>query len=203
MKITCEKIREKLADFINDRIDPKEDNALIKHLKQCPECNKYYHELKTDDQALSDFANSMQPILARIETSINKELETKKIRTISIQKNIILRIAVAAVILIGVIITLNQFGIILDGTSTAWAKVSQIVLETQTTTFNVVIGKGLSVFCTASEKKLKQELSSGVEAIFDYDKRKILVLNPNDKTAMNIELSGIPIMSSNLFVNFK
>jgi len=59
MKITCEKIREKLADFINDRIDPKEDNALIKHLKQCPECNKYYHELKTDDQALSDFANSM------------------------------------------------------------------------------------------------------------------------------------------------
>ena len=203
MKITCEIIREKLAVFINDRIDPKEDNALIEHLEQCSECNKYYHELKADDQALSDFANSMQPILDRIETNIDKELETKNIRTTSIQKKIILRIAVAAMILIGVTITLNQFGIILDGTSTAWAKVSQIVLETQTITFNVIIGKGPSIFCTASEKKLKQELSSGVEAIFDYDKSKILVLNPNDKTAMNIELSGLPIMPSNLFVNFK
>ncbi len=203
MKITCEKFQEKLAEFINDRIDPKENNELTEHLNQCPECNKYYHELKTDDQALSDFANSMQPILTRIETNINKELETKKIRTIPFQKNNILRIAVAAAILIGAIITLNQFGIILDGTSAAWAKVSQIVLETQTITFNVVIGKGPSVFCTATEKKLKQELSSGVEAIFDYDKSKILVLNPNDKTAMNIELSGLPIMPSNLFVNFK
>jgi len=180
MKLTCENVREKLAEYINDRIDPKEDTALIKHLKQCPECNKYYHELIIDDQELSDFANSMQPILDRIETNINKELETKEIRTISIQKTTILKIAVAAVILIGAIITLNQFGIILDGTSTAWAKVSQIVLKTQTITFNVVIGKGPSVFCTASEKKLKQEFSGGVEAIFDYDKSKILVLNPND-----------------------
>jgi len=203
MKLTCENIREKLTEFINDRIDPKEDTALIEHLEQCPECNKYYHELKTDDQALSDFANSMQPILDRIETNINKELKTKEIRTIQIQKINILRIAAAAVILIGAIITLNQFGIIFDGTSTAWAKVSQIVLKTQTITFNVVIGKGPSVFCTASEKKLKQEFSGGVEAIFDYDKSKILVLNPNDKTAMNIELSGLPIMPSNLFVNFK
>jgi len=145
----------------------------------------------------------MQPILARIEANINKELETKKIRTISTKENRILRIAVAAVILIGITITLNQFGIILDGTSTAWAKVSQIILETKTITFNVVIGKGPSVFCTASQKRLKQELSSGVEAIFDYDKKKILVLNSNDKTAVNIELSGLPILPSNLFANFR
>jgi len=203
MKITCEIIREKLTVFINDHTDPKEDSALIEHLEQCPECNKYYHGLKSDDQALSDFANSMQPILARIEANINKELETKKIRTISTKENRILRIAVAAVILIGITITLNQFGIILDGTSTAWAKVSQIILETKTITFNVVIGKGPSVFCTASQKRLKQELSSGVEAIFDYDKKKILVLNSNDKTAVNIELSGLPILPSNLFANFR
>jgi outer membrane lipoprotein-sorting protein len=203
MKLTCENVREKLAEFINDRIDPKEDTALSEHLNQCPECNKYYDELKTDDQELSDFANSMQPILDRIETNINKELEIQEIRTIPIQKITILRIAVAAVILFGVIITLNQFGIILDGTSAAWAKVSQIVLETQTITFNIVIGNGPSVFCTASEKILKQEFPGGVEAIFDYDKSKILVLNPNDKTAMNIELSGLPIMPSNLFLNFK
>ncbi|MCP4261168.1 MAG: hypothetical protein GY774_27225 [Planctomycetes bacterium] len=203
MKVTCEIIQEKLGVLINDRIDPEEDTELIEHLKQCPQCNKYYQELKNDDQALSDFADSMQPILARIETNINKELETNKIRTISIQKNKTLRIAVAAVILIGVTITLNQFGIIFDGTSAAWAKVSQIILETQTITFKVVIGKGLSVFCTASEKKLKQKLSNGVEAIFDYDKRKILVLNPNDKTAMNIELSGLPVLPSNLFANLK
>ncbi|MBC8469287.1 MAG: zf-HC2 domain-containing protein [Planctomycetes bacterium] len=203
MKLTCENIREKLAEFINDRIDPKEDNALTEHLNQCPDCNKYYHELKADDQELSDFADSLQPILDRIETNINKELETGKIRTIPIQRNIFLRIAVAAMILIGAFVTLNQFGIILYGTSAAWAKVSQIVIETQTITFNVVIGIGPSVFCTASEKKLKQKLSSGIEAIFDYDKSKILVLNPNDKTAMNIELSGLPIMPSNLFLNFK
>jgi len=203
MKITCENIREKLDVFINDRIDPKEDAELTEHLKQCPECNKYYHELKTDDQALSEFADSMQPVLARIERNITNELETEKIRAISNQKIIILKIAVAAVILIGVTIALNQFGIILNVTGTAWAKVSQIILEIQTISFNVTIGKGPSVFCTASQKKIKQKLPLGVEAIFDYDKKKILVLNPNDRTAMNIELSGLPILPSNLFVDFK
>jgi len=203
MNINCEKIRDKLADFISDRIDPKEDATLIEHLEQCPECNKYYNELKADDQALSDFADSMRPILARIETNINEELETEKVKTIPIGKNKTLRLAVAAVILIGIIFTLNQFGIILDGTSTAWAKVSQIILEVRTITFNISIGKGPNVFCTASDRKFKQKLPSGVEAIFDYDKSQMLLLNPNDKTAMNIELSGLPIMPSNLFGNLK
>jgi len=203
MNINCEKIRDKLADFISDRIDPKEDATLIEHLEQCPECNKYYNELKADDQALSDFADSMRPILARIETNINEELETEKVKTIPIGKNKTLRLAVAAVILIGIIFTLNQFGIILDGTSTAWAKVSQIILEVRTITFNISIGKGPNVFCTASDRKFKQKLSSGVEAIFDYDKSQMLLLNPNDKTAMNIELGGLPIMPSNLFGNLK
>ncbi len=203
MKVTCEIFREKIGVLINDRIDPKEDKSLMEHLNQCPQCNKYYQELKTDDQALSDFANSMKPILDRIETNINKELEIQQIRTVSFHKNIFLRIAVAAVILIGITVTLNQFGIILDGTSAAWAKVSQIILETQTISFNVAIGNGPSVFCTASQKKIKQKLPLGIEAIFDYDKKKILVLNPNDKTAMNIELSGLPVLPSNLFVDFK
>jgi len=203
MKITCEKIRDKLADMINDHLDPKDDTVLASHLEQCPECSKYYHDLQTDDQVLREFADSMQPTLTRIETNISKKLETTKIKTISLQKNNILRFAVAAVILIGIIVTLNQFGIILDGTSTAWAKVSQIILEIRTITFNIVIGKGPVVSCIASEGKLKQKLPSGIEAIFDYDKSKILVINPNDKTAMTIELSGLPIMPSNLFENLK
>jgi len=203
MNINCEIIREKLADLINEHLGPEEDDVLANHLEQCPDCSKYYHDLQADHQVLSDFADSMQPVISGIETNISRELETGKIKTIPVQKTKTLRLAVAAVILIGVIATLNQFGIILDGTGTAWAKVSQIVLEAKTTTFNVVIGNGPAVFCTASEKRLKQELSSGVEAIFDYDKNKILILNPNDKTAMNVDLSGLPIMPSNLFGNLK
>jgi hypothetical protein len=145
----------------------------------------------------------MQPILARIEENINKELETTETRTLPIQKNKFLRIAIAAAIIIGITIILNQFGIILDSTSAAWAKVSKIILETQTISFNVAIGNGPSVFCTASQKKIKQKLPLGIEAIFDYDEKKILVLNPNDRTAMNIELSGLPILPSNLFADFK
>ncbi|MBN1804774.1 MAG: hypothetical protein JW837_05955 [Sedimentisphaerales bacterium] len=203
MKITCEIIREKLSVCINDRIDPEQDNVLAEHLKQCSECYQYYQELKADDQALMDFADSMQPILTRIEKNINEQLETENIRTISIWENRTLRIAVAAMILIGVFVLLNRFGIILDGTGAAWAKVSQVILDTRTITFNVVVGKGPSVFCTASQKKLKQKLPTGVEAVFDYDRKKILVLNPNDKTAMNIELSGLPILPSSLFIDFK
>jgi outer membrane lipoprotein-sorting protein len=172
-------------------------------LKQCPQCDKYYSELKADDLALSDFANSMQPVITRIETNINKELETGKTKTISIRRNIFLKLAVAAVILFGIITALERFGIILDGAGTAWAKVSKIILEVRTITFNVSIGKGPVVICTAGGKKFKQELPNGVEAVFDYDKSKILLLNPNDKTFMNIELSGLPIMPSNLFENLK
>jgi len=203
MNINCEKIRETLAEYINKHMNPKEDAVLSDHLKQCPECDKYYNELKDDDQALSDFAHSMQPVINRIETNINKELENEKIKTISIHKNKVLKLAVAALILFGIIAVLNQFGIILDGTSTAWAKVSQIILEVRTITFNISIGKGPVVICTASGKKFKQELPNGVEAIFDYDKSKMLLLNPNDKTSMNVDLSGLPIMPSNLFGNLK
>jgi outer membrane lipoprotein-sorting protein len=203
MNIDCEKIRDKLVDCISDHIEPKEDTTLIEHLRQCSACSKYYDELKADDQALSDFASSMQPILSRIEANVSKELETAKTRTIFSSKNRILRLAVAAVILIAVTLALNQFGIVFDGTSTAWAKVSQIILAIQTTTFDAVIGNGPVVSCTASERKLKQKLPNGVEAIFDYDKRKILLLNPNDKTVMAIELSSLPIIPANLFKNLK
>ena len=203
MNIDCEKIRDKLVDCISDHIEPKEDTTLIEHLRQCSACSKYYDELKADDQALSDFASSMQPILSRIETNVSKELETAKTRTIFPSKNKILRLAVAAVILIAVTLALNQFGIVFDGTSTAWAKVSQIILTIRTTTFDAVIGNGPIVSCTASERKLKQKLPNGVEAIFDYDKSKILLLNPNDKTAMTIELSSLPIIPANLFKNLK
>ncbi len=203
MNIDCEKIREKLAELINDHIDPQEDSALSNHLKQCPGCAKYYNELKHDDEALSDFANSMQPVISRIEIKINKQLETEKINTIPIRKYRILKLAAAALIFFGIIVTLNQFGILFDGSSTAWAKVSQIILEVRTITFNISIGKGPVVACAASGKKFKQELPNGIEAIFDYDKSKMLVLNPNDKTSMNIDLSGLPIMPSNMFGNLK
>jgi hypothetical protein len=203
MNINCEIIREKLAECINDHIDPKEDAALSAHLEQCPQCDKYYNELKADDRALSDFANSMQTVISRIETNINKELETEKIKTISVFKNKALKLAVAALILFGIIAVLSQFGIILDGTSTAWAKVSKIILEVRTVTFNISIAKGPVVFCTASDRKFKQELPNGVKAIFDYDKSKMLLLNPNDRTSMNIDISGLPIMPSNLFGNLK
>jgi len=203
MNMNCEKIREKLADAISDKSDPKEDAALEEHLEQCSECNKYYNDLQADDQILSEFVDSMQPILSRIENNISKELKTEKAGTVYVRKNKFLRFVAAAVILIGIIVTLNQFGIILDGTSTAWANVSQRILNIRTITFNAVMGNGPVVFCTANDRKLKQKLPSGVEAIFDYDKGKILMLNPNDKTAMTIELSSLPIIPSNLLENLK
>jgi hypothetical protein len=203
MNINCEIVREKLAGCINEHIDPKEDAVLSEHLKQCPQCSKYYNELKADDEALGDLADSMRPVISRIETNINKELETEKTKTVPIYNNKVLRLAAAALILFGIFAVLNQFGIIPDGTNTAWAKVSKIILEVRTITFNISIGKGSAVFCTASGRKFKQELPNGVEAIFDYDKRKMLLLNPNDKTSMNIELSGLPIVPSNMFENLK
>ena len=90
MKITCEIIREKLAVCINDRVDPKEDSDLMEHLEQCEECNHYYQELKNNDLELSDFADSMLPIIARIETNINKEIENQK-TSMSLRRNRLLK----------------------------------------------------------------------------------------------------------------
>lgn len=198
MNANCADIRNKLADCINDRTDPNEDKSLADHLKQCPQCSKYYNELRADDEELNGFAKSMRPVLNKIETNISKELGAAKIRNTFLRSRIS-RLAVAAVILIGVVLVFTQFG----GANAAWAKVSQIILELQTITFDVRTGNGPVVSCTASEKKLKEKLPNGIEAIFDYDQSKILVLNPNDKTAMNIELSGLPILPSNLFNNLK
>jgi hypothetical protein len=109
MNLTCEHVRDKLVDCISEHIDIKEDSTLVEHLRQCSECSKYYEGLRADDQALSDFANSMQPILARIEANVGKELEKGKIRSILSPHNKILKLAVAAVILIALTLSLNKF----------------------------------------------------------------------------------------------
>lgn len=108
MNKNCEKIQDRIAESLTEHFDPFNDDKLTSHLKRCSKCSQYLTDLKIDAQSLSDFTDSLSPVIARIENSIcdklGSELTTKAAKTNSIWRiimnNRMARFASAAMIMI-------------------------------------------------------------------------------------------------------
>jgi len=108
MNENCEKYQDRIAESLTEHFDASNDDELMNHLAKCSQCSQYLANLKIDAQRLSDFADSMSPVIARIENSISDKLasgltiETVKTTSIwrMIMNNRMARFASAAVIAI-------------------------------------------------------------------------------------------------------
>jgi hypothetical protein len=150
---------------------------------------------KTDKAVLGDiveaFEQSKKPVLSEVEGKDSAITQPSIWRII--MRSRITKLAAAAVIILAVLIGLNFLGVVGRGNVT-WADVTQNILDANTAMFNLRIGSGNQIppfLVIAGKNHLRQELG-GTSTIIDYESGKMLVLNTNMKTAMFIDIAGLP-----------
>ncbi len=137
MENTCENFQEQILELITGTLPAEKAADLERHISKCPSCRAYLEALQTDDKLLGEFAEAMQPRVARLENNvidaINRGIPKRKAKSISIWRKIIksriTKFAAAAVIIIAVLIGMYQFGGSIDGASVAFAEIKKAVNE--------------------------------------------------------------------------
>ena len=110
MENICKNIQEQIPDFVSGTLPAEKIAELRQHIDRCPSCNSYLQALQADDKLLSNFAQSLQPALARLEDNVINTLaratSVKPVRSISvwriIMKSRITKLAAAACVIIAV-----------------------------------------------------------------------------------------------------
>jgi hypothetical protein len=125
MDNVCQSIRERIPELLAGTLSAEKADELRCHIGQCLACGEYLQALQADDQLLSDFAETMQPTVSRLESNVVNALNyapsEKPVGSISIWRTImksrIAKVAAAAAIVIAVLVGILQF----DGTTPAYA----------------------------------------------------------------------------------
>jgi hypothetical protein len=113
MENICKDVEEQMPELLAGILSAERADELQRHIGQCSACGAYLQALQADDQLLSDFADAMQPTVARLEnnviSSLNRAKSNKVVSFVPIWKTVvksrITRFAAgaAAVILMSVI----------------------------------------------------------------------------------------------------
>lgn len=202
MNNACDKMRDYIADMVTGTLSQDDARMLNQHLKQCPTCRDYAHQLKQEDLLLSelftnisaDMRNRQQRVLEAIESCrLPKQSKPSSIwRTI--MKSRITKLAAAAVIIVAAVIALQQFS---TGTPT-FAQVIQPILNAQTAIFDIIVGEeeagGPVIHDMVMGSRIRRTLPNApdVVSIIDLESGKILVLTISAKQAVYIDLKGLP-----------
>jgi hypothetical protein len=195
-------MRDYIADMVTGTLSQENARILNQHIEQCPDCRNYAKALKEEDLLLSkiftnidaDMTNRQHRVLAAIEScplpKQNKPISIWRI----IMKSKIIKLAVAAVIILAAGITLYHFG---TGTPT-FAQVIQPILNAQTAVFDIIVGEessgGPVIHDMVMGSRIRRTLSNMPDAvsIIDLKSSKILALTIPTKEAVYIDLKGFP-----------
>ncbi|UCG57626.1 MAG: zf-HC2 domain-containing protein [Phycisphaerales bacterium] len=110
MKSVCNNIQEQIPELIAGTLSAEKTAETKDHIERCPACCEYFNALQADDKLLTDFAEAMQPSVARLEEGVvgalSDERASELVGSTSIWRTILrgpaMRFAAAAVLLIGV-----------------------------------------------------------------------------------------------------
>ncbi len=215
MNNPCEKMRDKIADYVLGLLSAEEIEAIDEHIRQCTGCREYAESLQSEKRSLLRFGKTLDSEMdvrqAKIIEALN-QIPSEKTRLLSIgriiMKSNITKLAAAAVIIIAVLIGINQFGGSIDGASVAWGKIIQPIMTAQTVVFNVIMAEGENVPITRvmnnGTQRLRNEILSPdgktIQAIqiVDFDNLRILTLVPQHKRAVFIDLKDLPEEPENI-----
>lgn len=117
MKNDCQKTKEQILEFISGTLPAQDVVDLRNHLEKCPSCSSYLDALRSDDKDLADFAESMQPAIARLENNVIDALRAKQpvkiVKSTSLRtiiKNPITKLAAAAIVVIAIGLFISHRG---------------------------------------------------------------------------------------------
>ena len=118
MNNPCNKMQDKIADYILKVLAPGDVEALHDHFDKCPGCREYAQNLQDENRRLVQLSRSLDEDMAQREDSVIKVLNNsaaaKQIKPISIWRTImktkITKLTAAAVIIIAVFLGLEFIG---------------------------------------------------------------------------------------------
>ena len=198
MNEECEKIKNLITDYISGILTETEAADLQRHLKDCRTCSKYMRALKDEDKLLTalfaEIDTNMEARQQRVLQVINQSGQTKQIKTIpiwvKIMKNRVIKLTVAAVIIIAAIILLNPFG-----GSVTWAQVIEPILNARTIICDMIIGDdennpSMHLIIVGSRMRRTMSNQPDMTHVIDVDSSKVLVLFEQGKTASYVDIGG-------------
>ena len=135
----CHKYRETVAALVLGELPREQVPAIEQHLKTCPTCNELYQALQQEEQVLrSTFQVIVDrgearkaPLIQRLtEPPYTGKATTHNMLAIvrTIMSNKLTRLAVAAIVIIGFLIGLQQLTGSIDPAGVAWADVQEAFL---------------------------------------------------------------------------
>jgi len=74
MENTCQDTQDLMPQLIEGSLSDKQAAQLQGHISQCPACCRRLQALRSDERLLSNFAEAMQPTVARIQNSVIQTL---------------------------------------------------------------------------------------------------------------------------------
>ena len=150
---------------------------------------------ETSDQTRERIYNNVQAGLHKKSTKADLNVWS------IIMKNKITKLAVAAVMIIGVLIGINSF--LGTGTSIVFADVIQPILDARTVIMDILIGpegRQVVIHDKVMGSRIHRTVSNvqGTDIIIDLEKMKVLVITHAEKTAIYVELEGLGNMQNYL-----
>ena len=178
-----DKVNELLAGFILGELTKEQAREVQEHLDNCPACRQEAEQMKmvlacadrmsglsADESMCADAKGSVLNGVKNEDNSTTASVPG--VVRIFERKNIMqsksMKVAVAAVIIIGVFIGLNMLGISPDGSSVAWAEVAELVEQAKTVAYRMHMKmKGMP----GCPKDKEMELDYKVKMSSDYGMR--------------------------------
>ena len=194
----CQKHREAITAFALGELEHRAADELKKHIDTCETCRSLYHALVDEEetirsvfQAITDRSESLQNSLVKqldkhdpsVPQIYIRSRKTVKVMTSAIMKSRITKLAAAAVIIIAALIVINQFGSSIDGTTMAFAQITEnmkkmpwmhCVVETA--------GESSEAWISFEQKVIVTKRQSGEIIYRNYLKQTVQIFNPKDKT---------------------
>jgi outer membrane lipoprotein-sorting protein len=214
MNNPCEKIQDKIADYVIGVLRQEEIDALDKHISQCPRCSEYTESLQSEKRSLLQFGKTLDSEMDARQAKVIEALNQgsiKKAKLLSIWRTImktrITRIAAAAVIIIAVLTGLpflgdNGTGIVLADVLEKVEQVRAFMYRTKmTTTGNLTTGMPSEeeiAVTVSNEYGMKWEVDMSYPNIGKKltqqlhvlpDQKMVITIMPETKQYMRMELT--------------
>jgi len=115
MEERCRDIQKLIPELLAGTLPDEKASALRGHVSRCPACRRYLQALQGDDRLFSDFVETMQPTVARIQDrlmeSLGEELRKGPVRYGSAWETPIKRPSVQLTIAASVILLFLLFSV--------------------------------------------------------------------------------------------
>ena len=78
MENICKNAQEQIPELMTRTLSTEKAAELQHHINQCSDCSEYLRALQADDELLGEFAEAMQPTVARLENNVMSSLNRVK-----------------------------------------------------------------------------------------------------------------------------